>query len=102
MRLPHPSRFFGVASDFTLLFLRPITSRSLTVLLHLRLRPTGRKRSVPASVIPTLQKTKGGPPAVEVDTDRGLKLRSQGLNWRDISAEVGVPRDTLIRHCEAQ
>jgi DNA invertase Pin-like site-specific DNA recombinase len=42
-----------------------------------------------------------GRPTVEVDTDRALKLRKQGLSWRDISAEVGVPKDTLIRHCEA-
>jgi DNA invertase Pin-like site-specific DNA recombinase len=43
-----------------------------------------------------------GRPTVEVDTDRALKLRKQGLSWRDISAEVGVPKDTLIRHCEEQ
>lgn len=43
-----------------------------------------------------------GRPAFNVDTDRALKLRKQGLSWRDISAEMGVPKDTLIRHCEAQ
>jgi len=43
-----------------------------------------------------------GRTTVEVDTDRALKLRKQGLSWRDISAEVGVPKGTLIRHCEAQ
>jgi len=43
-----------------------------------------------------------GRPIVEVDTDRALKLRKQGLSWRDIAAEVGVAKDTLIRRCEAQ
>lgn len=43
-----------------------------------------------------------GRPTVEVDTDRALRLRKQGHSWRDISAQVGVPKDTLIRHCEAQ
>jgi DNA invertase Pin-like site-specific DNA recombinase len=43
-----------------------------------------------------------GRPAVKVDTDCALKLRKQGLSWRDISAQVGVPKDTLIRHCEGK
>jgi DNA invertase Pin-like site-specific DNA recombinase len=43
-----------------------------------------------------------GRPTVEVDTDRALKLRRDGLSWRDISAAIGVPKDTLIRHCEAK
>jgi hypothetical protein len=42
-----------------------------------------------------------GRPTVEVDTDRAIKLRKQGLSWRDISAQERVPKDTLIRHCEA-
>lgn len=41
-----------------------------------------------------------GRPCVEVDTARVLKLRREGLSWRDVSAEIGVPKDTLIRHCE--
>jgi len=41
-----------------------------------------------------------GRPCVEVDTARALKLRREGLSWRDVSAEIGVPKDTLIRHCE--
>lgn len=43
-----------------------------------------------------------GRPSVEVDTVRALTLRKQGRSWRDISAELGVPKDTVIRHCEAQ
>jgi len=43
-----------------------------------------------------------GRPCVEVDTARALKLRREGLSWRDVSAELGVPKDTLIRHCVPQ
>ena len=42
-----------------------------------------------------------GRPTVKVDTDRARKLRKQGLSWREIAAQVGVPKDTLIRHCDA-
>jgi DNA invertase Pin-like site-specific DNA recombinase len=40
-----------------------------------------------------------GRPSVTVDTGRALKLRQQGLSWREISAQMGVSKDTLIRHC---
>jgi DNA invertase Pin-like site-specific DNA recombinase len=40
-----------------------------------------------------------GRPTVDVDAALVGKLRSKGLSWRDISAQVGVPKDTLIRHC---
>jgi ribonuclease J len=43
-----------------------------------------------------------GRPTLQVDTERALELRKAGLSWRDISAEVGVAKDTLIRRCEAQ
>ena len=41
-----------------------------------------------------------GRPCVDVDTACALKLRKQGLSWREVAAEVGVPKDTLIRHCD--
>lgn len=41
-----------------------------------------------------------GRPTLQVDTERALKLRKEGLSWRDISAEVGVAKDTLIRRCD--
>jgi DNA invertase Pin-like site-specific DNA recombinase len=41
-----------------------------------------------------------GRPCVEVDTARALKLRREGFSWRDVSAQIGVPKDTVIRHCE--
>jgi DNA invertase Pin-like site-specific DNA recombinase len=40
-----------------------------------------------------------GRPKVDVDVERARKLRSQGFSWRWISAQVGVPKDTLVRHC---
>ena len=43
-----------------------------------------------------------GRPSVEVDEKRVQKLRKQGLSWRAVSAQVGIPKDTLIRHCERQ
>jgi len=43
-----------------------------------------------------------GRPTVKVDTACALKLRKQGLSWRDIAVQFGVPKDTLIRHCEGK
>ncbi len=65
-------------------------------------RSTIRERVVAGQKAAKRRGVRFGRPTVEVDTDRALKLRKQGLSWRDISAEVGVPKDTLIRHCEAQ
>ena len=65
-------------------------------------RSTIRERVVAGQRAARRRGVRFGRPTVEVDTDRALKLRKQGLSWRDISAEVGVPKDTLIRHCEAQ
>jgi DNA invertase Pin-like site-specific DNA recombinase len=42
-----------------------------------------------------------GRPTVDVDTDHVLKLRKDGLSWRAVAEATGVPKDTLIRHCEA-
>lgn len=63
-------------------------------------RSTTRERVVAGQRAAKRRGVRFGRPTVEVDTDRVLKLRKQGLSWRDISAEVGVPKDTLIRHCE--
>jgi DNA invertase Pin-like site-specific DNA recombinase len=38
-----------------------------------------------------------GRPEVELDVDRARKLRSKGMSWRAMSAEMNVPKDTLIR-----
>jgi DNA invertase Pin-like site-specific DNA recombinase len=38
-----------------------------------------------------------GRPAVAVDAAKVRKLRGEGLSWRAIAAETGVPKDTLRR-----
>ena len=65
-------------------------------------RSTIRERVIAGQKAAKRRGVRFGRPTVDVDTDRALKLRKQGLSWRDISAEVGVPKDTLIRHCDAQ
>jgi DNA invertase Pin-like site-specific DNA recombinase len=40
---------------------------------------------------------KFGRPTVAVDVARVLRLRNDGLSWRAIAAETGVPKDTLRR-----
>ena len=65
-------------------------------------RSTIRERVIAGQKAAKRRGVRFGRPTVDVDTDRALKLRKQGLSWRDISAEVGVPKDTLIRRCEAQ
>lgn len=64
-------------------------------------RSTIRERVLAGQKAARRRGVRFGRPFVKVDTDRALKLRKQGLSWRDISAEVGVPKDTLIRRCEA-
>ena len=34
---------------------------------------------------------------VAVDAAKVRRLRSDGLSWRGIAAEIGVPKDTLLR-----
>ncbi len=65
-------------------------------------RNTIRERVIAGQKAAKRRGVRFGRPAVEVDTERALKLRKEGLSWRDISATVGVPKDTLIRHCEAR
>jgi len=64
-------------------------------------RSTIRERVIAGQKAAKRRGVRFGRPIIDVDTDRALKLRKQGLSWRDISARVGVPKDTLIRHCES-
>lgn len=64
-------------------------------------RSTIRERVIAGQKAAKRRGVRFGRPSVEVDIERALKLRKRGLSWRDISAEVGVAKDTLIRHCEA-
>jgi DNA invertase Pin-like site-specific DNA recombinase len=65
-------------------------------------RSTIRERVVAGQKAAKRRGVRFGRPTVQVDTDRALKLRKQGLSWRDVSTKLGVAKDTLIRHCEAQ
>ncbi len=65
-------------------------------------RSTIRERVLAGQKAAKRRGVRFGRPTIEVDTDRALKLRKQGLSWRDISAEVGVSKDTIIRHCGAE
>lgn len=65
-------------------------------------RSTIRERVIAGQRAAKRRGVRFGRPTVEVDTDRALKLRKEGLSWRDVAAQVGVPKDTLIRHCEAK
>ena len=64
-------------------------------------RSTIRERVVAGQKAAKRRGVRFGRPAVEVDTNAVGKLRKQGLSWRDIAEETGIPKDTLIRHCEA-
>src|ERR1700692_1649647 len=64
-------------------------------------RSTIRERVIAGQRAARRRGVRFGRPTVEVDTDHVLKLRKGGLSWRDIAEETGVPKDTLIRHCEA-
>lgn len=65
-------------------------------------RSTIRERVIAGQRAAKRRGVRFGRPTVEVDTDLALKLRKEGLSWRDVAAQVGVPKDTLIRHCEAK
>ena len=44
---------------------------------------------------------KFGRPVVAVDTAAVQILRDQGLSWRDIASQVGIPKDTIRRSIQA-
>lgn len=64
-------------------------------------RSTIRERVIAGQKAAKRRGVRFGRPTVKVDVEAVRKLRDQGLSWRDISTEMGVPKDTLIRHCEA-
>ena len=64
-------------------------------------RSTIRERVIAGQKAAKRRGVRFGRPVADVDTGRALKLRKQGLSWRDIAEETGVPKDTLIRHCQA-
>ena len=65
-------------------------------------RSTIRERVIAGQKAAKRRGVRFGRPTVDVDTALVGKLRSKGLSWRDISAEVGVPKDTLIRSVDRE
>lgn len=64
-------------------------------------RSTIRERVIAGQKAARRRGVRFGRPTIQFDTEQALKLRKQGYSWRSISAEMHVPKDTLIRHCEA-
>jgi DNA invertase Pin-like site-specific DNA recombinase len=65
-------------------------------------RSTIRERVIAGQRAAKRRGVRFGRPIVHVDIEAVKKLRNKGLSWRSIAAEMGVPKDTLIRHYEAQ
>src|SRR5208283_2506458 len=59
-------------------------------------RSTIRERVIAGQKAAKRRGVRFGRPAVHVDTVLVGKLRAEGPSWRDISVEVGVPKDTFI------
>jgi DNA invertase Pin-like site-specific DNA recombinase len=65
-------------------------------------RSTIRERVIAGQKAAKRRGVRFGRPRIHFDIGAARKLRDKGFSWRDISDEMGVPKDTLIRHCEAQ
>jgi DNA invertase Pin-like site-specific DNA recombinase len=64
-------------------------------------RCTIRERVIAGQKAAKRRGVRFGRPLVEVNTDRVLQLRKQGLSWRAVAEATGVPKDTLIRHASS-
>ena len=103
VHLPHPSLLLIRAASAL-----PASSSAFSGLIGSRSgyrtgtleRSTIRERVIAGQKAAKRRGVRFGRPSVEVDTDRALKLRSQGLSWRAVAEATGIPKDTLIRHCE--
>jgi DNA invertase Pin-like site-specific DNA recombinase len=63
-------------------------------------RSTIRERVIAGQRAAKRKGVRFGRPEVEFDVDKARKLRSKGFSWRAISAELDVPKDTIIRRIE--
>jgi len=63
-------------------------------------RSTIRERVIAGQKAAKRKGVRFGRPEVEFDEDKARKLRSRGCSWRQISAELDVPKDTIIRRIE--
>jgi DNA invertase Pin-like site-specific DNA recombinase len=60
-------------------------------------RSTIRERVIAGQKAAKRRGVRFGRPSADVDANRVLKLRKQGLSWRAVAAATGVSKDTLIR-----
>jgi|SRR5215831_3267531 len=65
-------------------------------------RSTIRERVIAGQRAAKRRGVRFGRPTVDVDVETVRKLRSKGLSWRSVSTEMGLPKDTLIRHWQAE
>jgi DNA invertase Pin-like site-specific DNA recombinase len=64
-------------------------------------RSTIRERVLAGQKAARRRGVRFGRPTVDIDVEAVRKLRDKGFSWRDISHEIGVPTDTIIRHWQA-
>jgi DNA invertase Pin-like site-specific DNA recombinase len=64
-------------------------------------RSTIRERVIAGQKAARRRGVRFGRPTVDIDIEAVRKLRVKGLSWRNISHEIGVPKDTIIRHWQA-
>jgi DNA invertase Pin-like site-specific DNA recombinase len=64
-------------------------------------RSTIRERVLAGQKAARRRGVRFGRPTVDIDVEAVRKLRDKGFSWRDISHEIGVPKDTIIRHWQA-
>jgi len=65
-------------------------------------RSTIRERVIAGQKAAKRRGVRFGRPIVDVDVEAVQKLRREGLSWRSVSAQMGVPKDTLIRRFARQ
>jgi DNA invertase Pin-like site-specific DNA recombinase len=64
-------------------------------------RSTIRERVLAGQKAARRRGVRFGRPTVDIAVEAVRKLRDKGFSWRDISHEIGVPKDTIIRHWQA-
>ena len=65
-------------------------------------RSTIRERVLAGQKAAKRRGVKFGRPTVDVDTAKVRQLRQRGMSWREMAAEMGIPKDTLRRSLEGQ
>jgi len=63
-------------------------------------RSTIRERVIAGQKAAKRKGVRFGRPEVVFDVDKAKKMRNKGASWRQISAELNVPKDTLARRLQ--